>query len=123
MTDDARQRGLDRMNEVYGWEMVEQPGDFFGLTVEHLFGNIWNREGLSVRDRRLLAIGLLVGHGMFDLIDVQFDSALRLGELDEKSLREIVIFMAHYAGWPKAAQLNGQVEGLLARRTSDGPST
>ena len=115
MTDDARQRGIDRMNEVYGWEMTEQPGDFFSLTVEHLFGNIWNREGLSVRDRRLLAIGLLVGHGMNDLIDVQIDSALRLGELDAKALREIVIFMAHYAGWPKAARLNGQVEALLAR--------
>ena len=120
MTDDKRQRGLDRMNEVYGWEMADQPGDFFGLTVEHLFGEIWNREGLSVRDRRLLAIGLLVGHGMFDLVDVQLDSALRLGELDEKALREIVIFMAHYAGWPKAARLNGQVEGLLARRAEQG---
>src|SRR6266511_2233650 len=107
MTDDElRQRGLDRMNKVYGWEMPDQPGDFFGLTAEHLFGTIWNREGLSDRDRRLLAIGLLVGHGLFDLVDVQLESALRLGQLDEKALREIVIFLAHYAGWPKGARLN-----------------
>jgi len=120
MTDDARQRGIDRMNEVYGWEMGEQPGDFFRLTVEHLFANIWNRDGLTVRDRRLLLIGLMVGHGMFDLLDVQLDSALRLGELDADALREIVILMAHYAGWPKAARVNGQVEGLLARHAEQG---
>jgi 4-carboxymuconolactone decarboxylase len=117
---ERRQQGIDRMNEVYGWEMGEQPGDFFTLTVEHLFAEIWNREGLSVRDRRLLLIGLFVGHGVFDLLDVQLDSALRLGELDAKALREIVIFMAHYAGWPKAARMNGQVEGLLARHAEEG---
>ena len=120
MTDDARQRGIDRMNEVYGWEVTDLPGDFFGLTAEHLFGNIWMREGLSIRDRRLLAIGLLVGHGMFDLVDVQVDSALRKGELDAKALREIVIFLAHYAGWPKAARLNSSVEGVLARHAEQG---
>jgi 4-carboxymuconolactone decarboxylase len=49
-------------------------------------------------------------------VDVQIDSALRKGELDETALREIVIFLAHYAGWPKAARLNTSVEGLLARR-------
>jgi 4-carboxymuconolactone decarboxylase len=54
---------------------------------------------------------------MFDLLDVQIDSALRVGELDATALREIVIFLAHYAGWPKAARLNGQVEALLARTT------
>jgi 4-carboxymuconolactone decarboxylase len=119
MSDDARQRGLDKMNEVYGWDMQDQAGDFFGLTAEHLFGNIWMREGLSVRDRRLLAIGLLVGHGLFDLVDVQFDSGLRTGDLDEQALREIVIFLAHYAGWPKAARLNSSVEGLIAQRAEE----
>ena len=38
------------------------------------------------------------------------------GELDDEQLREIVIFMAHYAGWPRAARLNNQVEAIIGRR-------
>ena len=40
MTDDRRQRGLEKMEEVYGFDVQDGPGDFFGYTVEHLFGEI-----------------------------------------------------------------------------------
>jgi 4-carboxymuconolactone decarboxylase len=114
--DDRRASGLKKMNEVYGWDMKEQPGDFFGLTVEHLFGNIWQREGLSLRDRRLLLIGLLLGHGTYEMLDVQIDSALRVGDISPDELREIVILLSHYAGWPKGAKLNTAVETIIARQ-------
>ena len=39
------------------------PGDFFGYTADHLFADIWNRPGLSDRDRRLLLIGMLADPG------------------------------------------------------------
>ena len=45
--DELRRKGLEKMNEVYGWEMPDVQGDpYFGLTVEHLFGTIWSRPGL-----------------------------------------------------------------------------
>jgi 4-carboxymuconolactone decarboxylase len=113
--DDRRRRGLETMAAVYGWEVHDGPGDFFGLTVEHLFGEIWNREGLSFRDRRLLLIGMLVGAGLDDVTPLQLGAALGNGELDPDELREIVIFLTHYAGWPRGAQLHQQVEELLAR--------
>jgi 4-carboxymuconolactone decarboxylase len=113
--DDRRRRGLETMAAVYGWEVHDGPGDFFGLTVEHLFGEIWNREGLSFRDRRLLLIGMLVGAGLDDVTPLQLGAALGNGELDPNELREIVIFLTHYAGWPRGAQLHQQVEELLAR--------
>ena len=31
----------------------------------------------------------------------------------------VVVFLAHYAGWPKAAKLNTEVEKLIARMSSD----
>lgn len=40
-----RRKGLAKMNEVYAWEMSDMPGDFFALTVDHLFGDIWSRPG------------------------------------------------------------------------------
>lgn len=103
------------MAQVYGWEVTDGPGDFFGLTVEHLFGSIWQREGLSDRDRRLLILGLVVGLGLDDVIGLQLGAALANGELDADQLREVVIFMTHYAGWPKGAKLNSQVEETIAR--------
>ena len=50
--DEIRRKGLAKMNEVYAWEMSDMPGDFFALTVDHLFGDIWSRPGLSMRDKR-----------------------------------------------------------------------
>jgi 4-carboxymuconolactone decarboxylase len=120
--DDRSARGLARMNEVYGWESGDHPGDFFAITRDHLFADIWARDVLTVPQRRLLLIGMLAATGRFDILDIQLDAALRLGELDDAQLREIVIFVAHYAGWPTAATLNGRVEQLLAKRTKDAGS-
>ena len=41
---EKRRAGLEKMAEVYGWEVSDGDGDFFGYTVEHLFGEIWQRE-------------------------------------------------------------------------------
>ena len=113
MTSEQRQRGLDMMSAVYGWDVKDGPGDFFGLTVDHLFAEIWTRPGLSVRDRRLLLLGLLTGQGLQDVADIQIGAALRTGELTPDELREIAIFLTHYAGWPSGARLSMQVEKLV----------
>ena len=113
---DRREAGRELMARVYGWDEVpDAPGDFFDLTAEHLFGRIWSREGLSMRDRRLLLLGLLVGLGERDVVDLQVAATLTNGELSADELREIVIFLTHYAGWPRGAALNGQVEGAIDR--------
>ena len=44
--DELRRRGLAKMNEVYAWEMPDMPGEYFALTVDHIFGTIWTRPGL-----------------------------------------------------------------------------
>ncbi len=118
---DKRQRGLDTMAEVYCWpEVGDGLGDFFGYTAEHLFGEIWNRPGLTFRDRRLLLIGLLVGRGLYDVIPIHVEAALKSEELSPHELREIVILLSHYAGWPDGAKLNSQVEALIAKSERSG---
>ena len=112
---EARRRGLEKMEQVYGFEMTDGEGDFFGYTADHLFGDIWNRPGLSDRDRRLLLIGLLAGTGAHDVLTIQVPAALAAGDLDETALREIVILLCHYAGWPNAARLNSLVEDTIAQ--------
>jgi 4-carboxymuconolactone decarboxylase len=116
---ELRKHGLEVMAAVYGWEVTDGPGDFYGMTVEHLFGSVWTREGLSFRDRRLLLIGFMVGAGLDDVLGLQIQAALGNEELTEDELREIVIFLTHYAGWPTGAKFNGQAEELIARRALD----
>jgi 4-carboxymuconolactone decarboxylase len=117
---ERRRRGLERMAEIYSFEISDGPGDFFGYTVEHLFGDIWERPQLSLRDRRLLLIGLMVAEGLDGTLGIQIDSALDKGDLTPEDLREIVVFLSHYAGWPKGAGLNSMVEQAIARHEAAG---
>lgn len=111
---EQRTRGRDLMRQVYGWDIGPVEGSFVEATVDHLFGEVWNEGKLSVRDRRLLLIGLTAGSGLEDVTGLQLDAAVRLGELDADDLRTIVVFLAHYAGWPRAAKLNMEVEKIIA---------
>ena len=112
---EQRRRGLEKMEEVYGFEMSDGDGDFFRYTADHLFADIWSRPGLSDRDRRLLLIGMLTGTGAHDVLSIQVPAAYANGELDDEALREIVIFVCHYAGWPNGARLNSLVEETIAK--------
>ncbi len=120
---ETRRRGLEKMEAVYGFEMTDGEGDFFRYTVDHLFADIWNRPGLSDRDRRLLLIGMLAGQGAADVLGIQVPAAYANGELDDEALREIVIFVCHYVGWPNGARLNSVVEETIAKakRAKDKP--
>lgn len=93
--------------------------DSFGMMAERMFADIWSRGVLSVRERRLLLLGLLVGQGIDEQVEVQLDTALRAGDLDESELREVVVFLTHYAGWTRGSQLNNQVEDLIERVRRD----
>ena len=112
---EVRRRGLETMEEVYGFEMSDGSGDFFRYTADHLFADIWNRPGLSTRDRRLLLIGMLAGKGYADVLGIQVPAAHANGELDDEALREIVIMVCHYAGWPDGARLNSIVEDTIGK--------
>ncbi|AIY16274.1 carboxymuconolactone decarboxylase family protein [Pimelobacter simplex] len=112
---ETRRRGLEKMEQVYGFDMTDGSGDFFRYTADHLFAEIWERPGLTDRDRRLLLIGMLAGQGAADVLGIQVPAAHAAGELDDEALREIVVFLSHYAGWPQGARLNSIVEETIAK--------
>ncbi|MGW4118919.1 carboxymuconolactone decarboxylase family protein [Nocardia sp. NPDC004711] len=113
---EQRQQGLKKMSEVYGFDLPNLTGDpFFEVTVDHLFADIWNRPGLSLRDRRLLLLGAITAQGHSEIAEIQVGAALRNGELDADQLREIAVFLAHYVGWPAATKLDGVIRKTLAK--------
>jgi len=114
--DELRRKGLEKMNEVYAWEMPDMPGEYFALTVDHLFGRIWTREGLSMRDKRIMTLSVVTALGLQDLSEVQVNAALQNEELTEDELREMAIFLTHYVGFPLGSGLNGVIERVTAKR-------
>jgi 4-carboxymuconolactone decarboxylase len=114
--DELRRKGLAKMNEVYAWEMPDMPGDYFALTVDHLFGTIWSRPGLSMRDKRLMTLSVVTAFGLQDLAEVQVNAAIENGELTEDELKEIAIFLTHYVGFPLGSGFNGVVQRVAAKR-------
>ncbi len=113
---DRRARGIAKMSEVYGWQIADGPGEHFAVTVDHLFGDIWTRPGLSLRDRRLLLLGALTAQGQFDIAEIQIGAALGNEELDAAQLHEIALFLCHYAGWPAGTTLDGVVGKVVGQR-------
>ncbi|MGZ6778526.1 MAG: carboxymuconolactone decarboxylase family protein [Mycobacterium sp.] len=114
--DEQRKRGLEKMNEVYGWEMPNVEGDpYFDLTVDHLFGDIWSRPGLSMRDKRIMTLSIVTALGEQDLAEIQVNAALQNGELTEDELKEMAIFLTQYVGFPRGSGLNGVVGRVIAK--------
>ena len=113
-----RAKGRAKMQEVYNFTVDpdDVAGDFVAYTVDHLFGDVWCRPGLDRERRRLLTIGVLAALGKVDLLDVQFSSALANGELTEDEVREIVVHLVHYVGWPLGTDLSAAAERVIARR-------
>ncbi|MFD3589198.1 carboxymuconolactone decarboxylase family protein [Streptomyces sp. NPDC058683] len=113
-------RGREVMDDVYGegfsatYYPVERTQPYHRETVEHLFGDVWSRPGLPVRDRRLLVIGATAALGRADLVRIQALGALRNGELTRDELREGVLQLAYYTGWGNATAVDRGVEDAIA---------
>ena len=115
--DELRSKGLAKMNEVYGWDMPDIDGDpYFDLTVEHLFGAIWTRPGLSMRDKRIMTLTVVAALGNSDLAEIQANAALHNEELTVAELKEMAIFLTHYLGFPLGSKLDGAVSKVAAKR-------
>ncbi|WP_101951842.1 carboxymuconolactone decarboxylase family protein [Mycobacterium sp. 3519A] len=115
--DELRRKGLEKMNEVYGWEMPNVEGnDFFALTADHLFGTIWTRPGLSMRDKRIMTLTVVTALGNSDLAEIQANAALANGEITEDELKEMAIFLTHYLGFPLGSKLDGVITKVTKQR-------
>jgi len=113
---ERRKRGKKKMDEVYaGTVPVPEVGQsaFADLMLEQLFAEVWTREALDIRDRRLLTMGVIAALGERDTFAIQVRAALRNDELTPDQIREVLIHLAQYIGYPRAAGLIGLVEKTL----------
>jgi 4-carboxymuconolactone decarboxylase len=71
------------------------------LTDNVLFGDVWERPELPKRDRSLITVASLVTSGSVEQLLGHLRLAKQSG-LTETGLKEAIVDLAFYAGWPKA---------------------
>lgn len=88
-----------------------ESGSLSDLATKVVFGDLWNRPGLSVRERRIITLtvlAMLQSHHIHGNLHVK--AALDSGDLTEVELREIAVQIACYAGWPVATSFEWTVD-------------
>ena len=113
---ERRKRGIDMLNKVYAGDVVSPPeGNLFtDIMLEQLFAEVWSRDVLSIRDRRILLLGIIAEKGEAMTFGIQVKAALKNGELNPEEIREFMLMIAQYAGYPRAAALVGVIETQIA---------
>ena len=82
--------------------MAEVSPKLAQITTDVLFGDVWERPGLSKRDRSLITVAALIALYRTDQLRGHIGRALDNGVTKEE-IGEIITQMAFYAGWPTAA--------------------
>ncbi|OOF28362.1 MULTISPECIES: carboxymuconolactone decarboxylase family protein [Salinivibrio] len=79
--------------------------DLGKYTIEYPFGDIYSRSGLDLKSRELATVSALTAMGnCIPQLKVHLHAALNVG-CSETELKEVIIQMSVYAGFPAA--LNG----------------
>ena len=76
------------------------------ITSDVLFGDVWNRPGLSPRDRSLITITCLISLYRTNELPFHLKRALDNG-VTRDEIAEVLTHLAFYAGWPPAATAIG----------------
>jgi 4-carboxymuconolactone decarboxylase len=90
------------------WETVHavplRPMDdlLMSAAVDFVCGEVYSRPGLSLRDRRLIAITILTSQGLLHALTVHVRSALANGEWQSDELTEVGLWLSSFIGLPKA---------------------
>jgi 4-carboxymuconolactone decarboxylase len=110
------ERGRAMQRQVY----AELPADDPWLEIgqQHLFGQIWTRPGLTIKERRLISLSVAAAVGSRSGYTSHLKGGLDSGDLSEEELWEWLIHFTQYAGYPKAAPVWSAYRKLLAERGS-----
>ena len=73
--------------------------EMYDMSVGHLFGDVWGRPGLSLRDRQLVTLAANVALVRPSGNHSHYLSSLHLG-ITKREICEVLIQVGHYAGWP-----------------------
>ncbi|OEU44820.1 MAG: hypothetical protein BBJ60_12495 [Desulfobacterales bacterium S7086C20] len=120
---ERKKRGEDILKQL-GWpsdamdKTKEAFPDFWEMTVGHLFGDVWSRQGLSLRERELVTLAALIALARPVGPIPHFQNAAHIGITKEEIL-EVILQVGHYAGWNSAVHAIFQLTEALEEDDSE----
>ncbi|REG82128.1 carboxymuconolactone decarboxylase family protein [Marinomonas pollencensis] len=125
MSDSRFDKGLKLLNEIDGEagqnvidSLQDICPDLARYTIEFPFGDIYARTELDLKSREIATVAALTALGhCAPQLKVHLNAALNVG-CSEQALKEVILQMAVYAGFPAA--LNGMFafKEVLAERSA-----
>ncbi|CAN7627019.1 carboxymuconolactone decarboxylase family protein [Phenylobacterium sp. LjRoot225] len=93
-----RSKAMDEIGQERSDEFCTEIGE---ISMDSVFGKLWVREGLDLRARSLVTLGILIALHARDELLVHFPIALKNG-CTLKELEEVIYHSTAYAGFPAA---------------------
>jgi len=109
-------RGMDVLKKMGRENLMHEQKvlypDLYEMSVGHLFGDVWGRPGLSLRERQLVTlaanIALCRPTGNYS----HYRSAKHIG-VTHKEICEVIIQVGAYAGWPTMSNAVRQYSAVI----------
>jgi len=118
---EAGRRVLDELGQ--GGATPENLDDeFFKHTTAELFGTIFPRPHLTLRERELITMATIIAiGGTFENLSFHLRAAGKVG-ITQVQIRELIIQTMYYAGWPRGANAMGIWKRVKADAASGAPT-
>jgi 4-carboxymuconolactone decarboxylase len=88
---------------------------FVEMTDRVLYGEVWEREGLSKRDRSLLTVAALMTANRHQQLEAHLALALKNGVTQEE-LGEALLHLAFYSSWPASVTASRMLLDVVNRQ-------
>ena len=89
--------------------------EMYEMSVGHLFGAVWARPGLSLRERQLVTLAANIALARPTGNHSHYLSAMHIG-ITKEEICEVMIQVGHYAGWPTMSTAVRQFTDILEER-------
>lgn len=89
--------------------------EMYEMSVGHLFGDVWGRPGLSLRDRQLVTLAANIAMARPTGNHSHYLSSLHLG-ITKREIIEVMIQVGHYTGWPTLSNSVRQFTEILEEK-------
>jgi 4-carboxymuconolactone decarboxylase len=105
MTDEQRyERGQEVSRRLFGGvipPLTRDMGTVAELVVKNVINDVWGRDVMPLRDRRLMVMGALASMTLTEELAVHIRAARALGELTWEEIDEIAVALSPYIGAPR----------------------
>jgi 4-carboxymuconolactone decarboxylase len=114
--EERYERGMELLKKMGREElMMDQKAlcpELYEMSVGHLFGDVWARPGLSLRERQLVTLAANIALARPSGNHSHYRSSKHIG-ITHEEIMEVIIQVGHYAGWPTISNAVRQYTAVI----------